>query len=285
MKSKDHATHLDKRHVQDLDPCAFVPVAPPGTEEPSPVVFRITSTSRFGSRAYITNVPLRRRQDLHLDPRVPPAPSRLPHLAPSHTAGVHRSGNDIRVVRVRSAAPHAWVSGACAWQREGWNIQRCACHCTISGERQGAERMHERTKVDRWCCTYARSRRRRCVRVVGASSWEVRTPVYVRVRVLVLMLMLVLVRVSVRTRVGMSVVVTMRMWTHSRAWRGWWRGCPYVSWVSRVMIVRMLMLMRVGVRVRVWSVFIRRWMRVMDIRISEWRPLYLRQYNSSASVP
>jgi hypothetical protein len=151
-KSKDHATHLDKCHVQDLDPCTFVPVAPPGTEEPSPVVFRIASASRFRSRPYITNVPLRRGDDLHLDTRIPPAQSRLPHLTPPHTAGMHRSGNDIRVVRVRSAAPHAWLSRACAWQREGGNIQRCTCHHTSSGERQGAERMHERTEVDRRCC-------------------------------------------------------------------------------------------------------------------------------------
>ena len=57
--------------------------------------------------------------------------------------------------------------------------------------------MHERTKVDRRCHSYTRSRLRWGVQVVGASGLKLRTPV--QVRVLVLMLMLVLVRVSVRT--------------------------------------------------------------------------------------
>lgn len=124
------------------------------------------------------------------------------------------------------------------------------------------------------------------MRVVGAGTLKVRAPV--RVRVLVLVLMLVLVRMSVRTRMGMSVVVTMRVGPHSRAWRRWGRGCPDVGRVSWVVIVRMLM-MRVGVRMRVWSVvgvFIGRWgMRVMDIRIRVWRPLHLQYNSSSASLP
>jgi len=101
----------------------------------------------------------------------------------------------------------------------------------------------------------------------------------VLVRVLVLVLVLMLVRVW--TRVSMSVVVTMKMRDHAGAWRGWRRRCSDFGRVSRVMIVRMLMLMRVGVRVRVRTammiVFIgRRWMRVMKVRIRVWRPLYLR---------
>ena len=203
--------HLDKRHVKDLDPCAFVPVAPPCTKEPSPVVFRVATTFSLCSGADIANVPLRRGHDLNLDPRVPAAPSCLTRLTPSQTTSVHRSGNDIRVVRVWSTTPHARVSRACTWQREGGNVQRCTCHCTISGEWQGTERMHEGTKVNRRCHSYARSRLHRGVQVVGTTGLKLRAPVQVRVRVLVLMLMLVLVRMSVRTRVGVSVTVTVRV--------------------------------------------------------------------------
>ena len=71
--------------------------------------------------------------------------------------------------------------------------------------------MHERTKVDRRCHANTRTKRRRCVQVVGASSWEVSSPVQVRVLMLVLMLVLVLVRMSVWTRVGVSVTVTVRV--------------------------------------------------------------------------
>lgn len=95
LKSKNPATHLDKRHVKDLDPCAFMPVAPPCTKESSPVIFRIATTSSFSSGAKITNVPLCRGHDLNLDPRVPAAPSRFVNLTPPQSAGMHRSGNDI----------------------------------------------------------------------------------------------------------------------------------------------------------------------------------------------
>ena len=203
--------HLDKRHVKDLDPCAFMPVAPSCTKEPSPVVFGIPSTSIFNSGANITNIPLRRGHDLNLDPRVPAAPSRLTRLTPSQTTSVHRSRNYIRVVRVWSATPHARVSRACTWQREGGNVQRCTCHYTISGERQGAERMHEGTKVNRRCHSHTRSRLHRGVQVVGTTGLKLRASVQVRVLVLVLILMLVLVRMSVRTRVGVSMTVTVRV--------------------------------------------------------------------------
>jgi hypothetical protein len=71
--------------------------------------------------------------------------------------------------------------------------------------------MHERTKVDRRCHSYTRSRLHWGVQRVGARSLELRAPVQVRVLVLVLVLMLVLVRVSVRTRVGVPVAVTVRV--------------------------------------------------------------------------
>jgi len=116
--------HLDKRHFQDLDSHAFVSVAPSGAEEPPPVVFGVTARTGLRPSTHTAKVPLRWGHHLHLDTRIPPTPPRLPHLAPSHTASVDGSGDDVRVVRVWTTAPHAWVRGSNAGQGQSRDVER-----------------------------------------------------------------------------------------------------------------------------------------------------------------
>jgi hypothetical protein len=122
-----------------------VPVAPSCTEEPPSIVIRIATGPWFRRGAHTPNVPLSRRYHLYLDSRIPPTPSRLRHLTPSHATSMDRGGDDVRVIRVWSVSPHAWVHGSYTGQCESGDVERCARDCTIAWERKRAERVHEGT--------------------------------------------------------------------------------------------------------------------------------------------
>lgn len=151
---------------------------------------------------------------MHLDPGIPSEPPRLPHLAPSHAASMHRCGYDVRVIRVWSTAPNSWVRGPHTGQCKSRDVQSRARHGAVTREGQGAKRMNECTKIYRWpCLAWARGRWQR-VRVMRTRSREMRP----HVDMLVLVLMLVLVCMTVRTRVRVAVAVAMRMRVHT-CWR------------------------------------------------------------------
>lgn len=154
-------THLHKRHIKNLNSRAFVPVAPPSTEESPSIIIRFATGPRFRRTAHTPEVSLSCRHHLYLDPCILPTPASLRHVAPPHTTRMHRGRDDVRVVRVRPASPHTWVRRSCTRQCEGGDVERCARNCTIAWEWKGPERVHEGTQVYRWSywtCTRVRHR-------------------------------------------------------------------------------------------------------------------------------
>jgi len=147
---KVSVTHLHKCYIEYLNSRAFVPITPPCTEEPSPIIIRVAAGPRFRRSAHTPKVPLSGRHHLYLDPCIMPTPSSLRHLAPPHATSMHRGGDNVRVIRVWSTSPYTWVRGSYTGQCESGDVERCSCDCAIAWEWKRAERVNKGTQVYGW---------------------------------------------------------------------------------------------------------------------------------------